>query len=122
MKKKHIYVAITFILLTILTVGLWKGIEQANLQKYVLDENKISKYQEELRNTLISTSDELIQEMTESYQKSAQKEYEKRLNNQTPIIQVILISVSISALVCAIIEFVLFIVQKKKASNVKENS
>lgn len=119
MKKKQIYVVITFIFLTILTAGIWKGIEQANLQKYVLEENKISEYQEELRNTLINPSNELIEEMTESYQKSAQKEYEERLNSQTPIIQVILISVSISALVCAVIEFILFMVQKKKVSNTK---
>lgn len=114
MKKKHIYILIAFIILTVLITGIWKAVEQINLQKYNLTEKKISDYQEELKNILILPSDELIEEMTDSYKVAAQKEYEERLNNQTPISNIILISIGISALTSVIAETVIYVIEKRK--------
>lgn len=115
--KKHIYVLIIFIILTILTAGIWKSTEQTMLNKYLLTDEKIEEYQTKLKGTLIDPSDALIEEMTDSYKVAAQKEYEERLNSQVPILNVILISAAGSLAVCAIIEVVLFVKTKKKQEN-----
>lgn len=115
--KKHIYVLIIFIILTILTVGIWKSTEQTMLNKYLLTDEKIEEYQTKLKGTLIDPSDALIEEMTDSYKVAAQKEYEERVNSQVPIPNVILISAAGSLVVCAIIEVVLFVKTKKKQKN-----
>lgn len=114
MKKKHIYVLIAFIILTVAITGILKITEQANIKKYIVTEEKIANYQAELRNILTDPSDALIEEMTDSYKVAAQKDYEEKINNQMPIMNIILISVSISALICAIIEVAIYIVDKKK--------
>lgn len=115
--KKHIYVLIIFIILTILTAGIWKSTEQTMLNKYLLTDEKIEEYQTKLKGTLIDPSDALIEEMTDSYKVAAQKEYEERVNSQVPIPNVILISAAGSLVVCAIIEVVLFVKTKKKQEN-----
>lgn len=115
--KKHIYVLIIFIILTILTSGIWKSTEQTMLNKYLLTDEKIEEYQTKLKGTLIDPSDALIEEMTDSYKVAAQKEYEERVNSQVPIPNVILISAAGSLVVCAIIEVVLFLKTKKKQEN-----
>lgn len=108
MKNKHIYVLIIFLVLTIVIAGAWKGIEQININKYNLTEEKIAKYQEQIKNMVSNPSEILVEEMTESYKEAAQKEYENRISNQMPVIQIVLISIAISGLVCAIIEFLLY--------------
>lgn len=119
--KKHIYVLIIFIILTILTAGIWKSTEQTMLNKYLLTDEKIEEYQTKLKGTLIDPSDALIEEMTDSYKVAAQKEYEERVNSQVPIPNVILISVAGSLVVCAIIEVVLFVKTKKKQENITKD-
>lgn len=115
--KKHIYVLIIFIILTILTAGIWKSTEQTMLNKYLLTDEKIEEYQTKLKGTLIDPSDALIEEMTDSYKVAAQKEYEERVNSQVPMPNVIFISATGSLVICAIIELVLFVKTKKKEEN-----
>lgn len=119
MKKKHIYVLIAFIILTVAITGILKITEQANIKKYIVTEEKIEKYQEQLRNILTNPSDALIQEMTESYKVAAQKDYEEKINNQMPIINIILISACISVVTCAMAEFIIYSIEKRKKSNSK---